>query len=622
MPEPAPTLKPVSDPSKDLTQRLGSSQAVYESIAALPFKFKPGERTSFDHTSQTVIIGVKQLEQLGITKQGIVDFIVLHELGHFKELNDDPEGYKKVIEEGSRADGLGKAYFGFYNALMDIYVNTNTKNRAPLYGGGGGGGGEEFSLDVKECYREQLFKERDFTDQPHSTQYAHYLLNLGMGVASDITVSPEVRGAINQGAVLYGQKLSTQDIIDTYLRPALGFHSSKSWQATIGQRKIVIDQTLRPIFEKLVKLDQEQKRDPNQSHPGDMEGFEASPDDLKRAVDEVLRRKVEANKSAQEKAQDNRAKDAKDLASKYLNPEEANDLAETLRRVEPTARELVQLFKSIIKSGFEYKREEQGHFKQGTKLDMQKAISQWGKIATVPDQARVMTRDVYEEVLKSNPTEVRVWLVPDLSGSMDGDIELVRDLAVSFATALQTLSAGAKLGQHTLRGSLSITGFNDNAIEVLPLTKDPTLEDIAKGYKKLKAGGGTSEHLALLKVLEEIKREPPNESRVDIVIGITDGDTDEPTESHQAVLELERLGVKLCAFKFRRGYIAPDVRPDPAQERLMREAQTPIPEAPPTDTFSEIWRTPKGAVGHFVRGAAQVIPAMREALRGMLTGER
>lgn len=616
MPEPAPTPKPVSDPSKDISQRLGGSQAVYESLAALPFKFKPGESTSFDHTSQTVIIGVKQLEQLGITKHGMVDFIVLHELGHFKELNDYPEGFKKVIDEGSRADGLGKAYFGFYNALMDIYVNTNTKNRAPLYGG------EEFSLDVKECYREQLFKERDFTDQPHSAQYGHYLLNLGMGVASDITVSPEVREAINQGAVLYGQKLSTQEIIDTYLRPALGFRSSKSWQATIGQRKIVIDQTLRPIFEKLVKLDQEQKRDPNQSHPGDMKGFEALPEDLKKAVDEVLRRKVEANKSAQEKAQDNRVKDAKDLASKYLNPEEANDLAETLRRIEPTARELVQLFKSIVKSGFEYKREVEGHFKKGTKLDIQKAISQWGKIATVPDQARVMTRDVYEEVLKSNPTEVRVWLVPDLSGSMEGDIDLVRDLAVSFATALQTLSAGATLGQHTLRGSLSITGFNDKAIEVLPLTKDPTLEDIAKGYKELKADGGTSEHLALLKVLDEIKREPPNESRVDIVIGITDGDTSDSEASHQAVLELERLGAKLCAFKFRRGYIAPDVRPDPAQDPLMRGAQKLTPEVPPPDTFSEIWSTPQGAVGHFVRGAAQVIPAVREALRGMLTGER
>ncbi|MEI6517897.1 MAG: hypothetical protein WCN89_04305, partial [bacterium] len=351
MPEPAPTPKPVSDPSKLTIERLGGSRDVYESLAALPFKVRLGERTSFDHTSQTVIIGVKQLEQLGITKQEIVDFIVLHELGHFKELNDDPEGYKKVIEEGSRADGLGKAYFGFYNALMDIYVNTNTKNRAPLYGGGG----EEFSLDVKECYREQLFKERDFTDQPHSAQYGYYLLNLGMGVASDITVSPEVREAVNQGAELYGKKFSTQEIIDTFLRPALGFRSSNSWQATIGQRKIVIDQTLRPIFEKLVKLDQEQKRDPNQSHPGDMEWFEASPDDLSKAVDEVLRRKVEANKSAQEKAQDNRVKDAKDLASKHLTPEEAIDLAETLRRVEPTASQLVLLFKSIVKSGFEYK---------------------------------------------------------------------------------------------------------------------------------------------------------------------------------------------------------------------------------------------------------------------------
>ena len=602
MPDAAAQLK------RDFTHELKQGEGVFETLTALPFTFRFGANTAFDHTKREVIIGVEQLAKMGITDPREVAFIVIHELGHFKEMVDDPEGYKKVINEGKRGDGLGKAYFRFYNALMDIYVNTNTRNKTSAYGG------EDFSPEIKDLYRERVFPSRDLRDLPLSTQFSYYLLNAGMGVAGDLTVSPEVSEKLNQPITLYGATYTVESVIENFLRPAIGMRNTKEWQATISQRKVVIDKTLKPIFEELIKKDQENSSDPNQGSPsGDLEGMEATPEELEKAVDEVLRQKAEGNKSAEEKAQDERSKAAEDLAKKHLSPEEAKDLADTSRRVRPAIVELVNLFKQIVDETVDYKKREQGFFKKGSALNIGRAISQFADIA---HGAQVMTRNVYEEVRTSMPQEVRVWLCLDLSGSMESDRKLLRDLSVTFAGALQTLSVGAKMGQHSLRGSLGIVGFNDQAIEVLPLTKDPTYEDIAKAYQHLAPAGGTSEHHALQKVVDAIKVDPPSEGRVDIVVGVTDGDTSDPMASHALVCELEGLGVKLAAFQFSRGYVAPDVKKTP--EEMMREAADG-PKAPPPNTFASIWQTPKsGQLGFCVRRAIQVIPAMRARLSDIL----
>lgn len=590
-------------------ERIQDKGGAYEMVSRLPFSIRIGEQTAFDHTRKTVIIGTKQLSDIGISEPTIVDFIVLHELGHFKELADDPVGYKKVIDEGTRKDGLGKAYFRFYNALMDIYVNTNTRNKAPVFGG------SEFSREVKECYREQLFKERDFTTMPLSTQYSYALLNMGMGIAADITVAPAVRAELDKQINLYGTQYTTQEIIDTFLVPAIGTRSSKEWQATISQRKTIIDETFRRSFERLVEKDVEEEEDPNQgSGTGDLEGVEASPEDFKKAIEEVERQIAEQNKSAAEKAAEERGKGVGKIAQKHLNPEEAQDFRETVERVQPTIIELVNLYQQIVRKEFDTKKTEQGFFKRGSSLDINRAVSQFGKIRDLPEESQVMMKDVYQEVVTYQPQQIRNWLSLDLSGSMNDDIGLLRELSVAFSGALQTLSMGAALGEHGLHGSLGIVGFNDNLIPILPLTRDPTYEHIAQSYKSLAASGGTAEHTALQKIVDEIKKDPPREGRVDIVIGITDGETNNPEKSKQLVKELEQLGVKLLAFRFTRGYVAPDVKPDPKQAAGEAANKLNEPPPPPPRTFGDIW----GKHGAVVNQAQQVIPAVRRGLEDLL----
>ena len=570
-----------------------TKERMYETLSGLPFKVRAGAKTSFDHTTNpgTVVLGLKQLARFGITEQNQIDFIVLHELGHFFELSQDPEGYMKVIDEAKREDGLGESYFRFYNALMDIYVNRNTRNKAPVYREGS----DSYSEEIKEMYTEKLFPTRDLTERPLSTQYSYALLNIGMGVGEDLTLSPQVQSAIDESLSFLGQELSTTDLIETYLIPVIGRRPANSWKATIGQRKRVIDATLRPRFEALIENDKKLGRDPNQGDAkGDIEGFEASPKELEEAIKEAKEIQREAQKTSEEKAADSREKAVEDLVKQELSPEEAEDFAKTHRRVYPQIVDVANILKSIVRQELDYRKQSRGYFTSGDLLDIPEAVESFHTIQTNPTGARVFKKQVYQPVSTEIPQHIRIWGAVDLSSSMASDIDMVRELCLIFGGALQMISDGAQLGQHELQASLCMYGYNDDAFQIIPYTDSPTVRNVAKGYRHLVASKETYEAPALKKIANEITNRERGDNVVDIVVAVTDGDTKKPEDSISLVDELTmRLGAKALAFKFSRGYHG-------SQDN--------------TDTFGEIWRTQ----GYRIQNAANVVPAVQEGLRDLL----
>lgn len=600
--------------SEILTQVRGKTH-MYEGIADLPFRVRTGPSTAFDHRTKpgTVILGVLQLERLEVTDPDVIDFIVIHELGHFFELSQDPQGFRTVIDEAKRDDGLGQAYFRFYNALMDIYVNHNTMNRAPQYRDAHG----DYTDEIKRLYTEKLFPKRDLTELPLSTQYSYALLNIGMHVGDDLVVSPEVQEALDKSFMRYGEEFTTQEIIETYLIPAIGVQSTKEWRATISERKGIIDATFRKRFEELIQVDQQNEQDPNQGMPdGDLEGFEASPDDLRRATEQAEAIQHQNNKSDEEKAADSRTEAVQEEAEKHLSPDEARDFAETYRRVYPQIVEVAQILKEIVRQEIDYRQETLGHFREGIEPDMEEVVEQFPTIVRNPSQAKVMLKDVYQEVIVEQPQHVRLWPILDLSGSMEDDISLVRDLCVVFSGAAQSITLEAELGQHQLRTSLGVTGYNNEAFEIVPLTESPTYADIAKGYSKLRATGGTYEAPALNKVARQIRRLERGENVVDIVLVVTDGETSVEGESITAIAKLKGLGAKLLAFQFSRGYLVPDQKTERKDSHgvgsFQYELKRPEPES---GTFGRIWREN----GYVIRGTYSVVPAVRDGLRELLT---
>lgn len=612
----------VKDPPEDQSSSIGDpfisdtgvlsqirhKSDAYESLTGLPFRVKSGSYTAFDHSSDpgTVLIGEVQLQKHGITSPLQRDFVVLHELGHFHELSMDPEGYQRVIDEVKRPDGLGQSYFRFYNALLDIYVNRNTLNRAPVYGDGTGG----FSEEVKELYTKRLFKERDFTKYPKSTQYSYALLNIGMGVGDDIKVSPEVLKALEAPLKLLGDNLSTSEMIEQFLIPAVGIRGRGEWRATVSERKSIIDKTFRVRFEELVELDRREESDPNRGDPlGDLEGIEPSVEDLGRATEAAKRILREQSKTAEERASDERQRAAEEEAREHLSEEEAKDFAETYSRVYPQILEVASILQDIVRDEISYRKESKGFFPTGDTVDVAEAVERFDIIQTNPTRARIFMRELYEEILTQQPQLVRVWGVFDLSGSMKNDIKLVRELKVICAGATQNVSLGAEIEQHSLRASFGSIGYNDNAFEILPLTAHPTYGDIAKSYSKLKAEGRTYEAPALRMVAEQISKLERDENVVDIVVSVTDGETRKEEESKLAVAELERLGAKLMAFRFGRGILIPDERPTE-----LSPEQFVAPPEPESGKFEAIW----GKYGYRVHRADKVAPAMRDRFREIL----
>lgn len=593
-------------------EEVEAKEATYEALAGLPFRVRLGQATAFDHTTDpgTVILGAFQLASMGITQPSEIDFCMIHELGHFKELVEDPDGFKKVISEADRSDGLGQAYFRFYNSLMDIYVNRNTMNKAPEYRDG-----KEYSQEVKDLYTKKLFAQRDFTELPLSTQYSYALLNIGMGVGDDLIVSPEVRQALDEPFMRGGKPRTTEELIETRMIPAIGIRSTKEWRATLSERKRIIDDTFRKRFEKLVTMDKERGDDPTRGSPGgDGQGIEAPIEDFKKAIQQAKKIVEEKAKSAEEKAADDREKKVGDQARKHLTPEDASDLAKMHRKVFPQIVEVVNIFKQIVEKEVTLRRETKGFFKTGTDLDMPEVVEEMPTILSNPTQARVFTREIPDPVVVEKQKHIRLWSAFDLSGSMSGDINLVKELCVLFSGSIQTLSLGAELGQHEVTGSYGAVGYANDAFELLPCTDAPTYEDIAKIYGKLIADGGTYEAPALRNILNKIKAAKVDDKVVDIVVVVTDGETSGEEESKAAIKELKALGVKVLAFQFSRGYLVPDKQPDKTQESedALREMfQRPEPES---GTFGKIW----GRDGYKVRGARQVVPAVREALRGLL----
>lgn len=595
-----------------LLEAVMAKAAAYEARAGLPFRVRPGPETAFDHTTDpgTVIAGVVQLTKLGISSPKDIDFIMLHELGHFYELSQDPQGYRSVIDEGKRDDGLGQSYFRFYNALLDIYVNRNTSQRAADYSDGSGG----FSQDIKELYTTKLFSKRNLTYLPKSTQYSYALLNIGMGVGSDLVVSPEVGMALKKPLNLMGKQYTTEDLIEQFLVPVIGIRSKGEWRATVTQRKSVIDATFRKRFEELVEIDRNEERDPNQgSASGDLEGVEPSVEDLDKATKVAERLQREAQKSPDERAADAREKSVHDAAKKHLDPEQAKDLAETYRRVYPQILDVVDILKSIVRKEIDHRKVQRGFFKSGQHLNISETVERLHTIQTNPSEARVFERDMYEEVTTEQPQHVRIWAVYDLSGSMHGDMQLVRELSVIFAGAVNTLCLGAELEQHTLRASFAAVGYSDYAFDILPLREGLTFGDIARSYGELSARIGTYEAPALRKVAEQLEGLERDENVVDIVVAVTDGETINESESKEQVQRLLGLGAKLIAFKFGRGYIVPDVQP---KDEEQGRGDSPLVTRPELESgqFSSIW----GQHGHQVRRSTEVVPAVRRGLSDII----
>jgi hypothetical protein len=578
-----PSIAPIIDRIKS---DLNGRRQVYETFAKRgDFGVKFGDSTAYDHTSGEVIVGVEQLYKLGMTKQIEYDFAVCHELGHMKELYDDPEGYAQVIKKGTREDNFGKLYFRLYNCLMDLYVN---KNNANVFSAFAAQGKPEFTFseDVEKCYREKLFRERDWTEQPFCLQYSDYLLQLGMGTADDIQLSPEVAAVIEEGIIDLGKQYTYKKFIRQFLWPKLD--KGSAYQATVGQRKSKIERCIEPIFERLLKQDIEKNKDLTAPNHG-----QNLPDigNLDDALSDARAKKAEREMSPEDRAKREAKRQAEKMAEKSgLNPEEAKKFLEFYEEMQPTIKDLCDLWRRLRTEVKEWVRYRDGFYKTGANLSVPEYIRRYATISQKPDQVPIMERDIYEQESEYRPRTFRLTLMPDLSGSMSGDIEKVQKLAIALAASLSTMNSEAHMNDDpdAISCGLDVIGYSDNAVPILEGKKEVSLADIMKTFGSIKVISGTSSDTALKRISENITPDSVAAmamgDEINILIELTDGDTNNPAESIRLLDQIEKAGYHTGAIKFGYGVRSLDRASDKPEEDLRKAEEASI-----RDTFGQMW---------------------------------
>jgi len=382
--------------------------------------------------------------------------------------------------------------------------------------------------------------------------------------------------------------------VEDFIKPRAG-RDTKA-----GQRHFVLQKTLEPVFQELLRKDLEdwQPQKPEQQ-PGqgqdDGEGGAGDPfgedyqefdqnnpdqideDQIKDWVDKSEQEKQDKETQASQQAQDEqkspeeRAQQSQEVldqswcATHGISPEALRQFRRIEAEIEPYLQDLALLWRKIIfGSSTRQERELEGHFKTGTELDVSKAIEQWPQIERGElDQAEVMKRMVSKERLIQRPDLIRVRLVGDMSGSMDeAKRHILQQCFVLILSSLREFNTYLNLTRSQTKSKLEADTeawiFGDSAQKIKRLRSETGVVDeqveTVKIFEQLNTTiGSTYDHLPLQEILVSLK--PEDKTRMDqeklleILFEVTDGGSSDPASSRQSVDQLLNAGVLARAFQ-------------------------------------------------------------------------
>jgi len=524
----------------------------------------------------------------------------------------------------------------FYNIFDDIYVNNLVARKAATYEKGTRGGNE-----VEKLYREKLFAQTDYTKLPRHMQFIYQLIREEMVADEKVVVSDEVESALQGKIKFMGSEYSAQEIVENFIKP------KKNRDTLAGQRYYVLQQTLEPIFQELLRKDlddwnpekpekqngqsqgegdgagnpfdqdyqEQEKNNPDQISPEDIEDWMKKNDqDKKKAEQKKAQGETDENKSVEEKAKESQDKlDADWCGKNNVNSETLKQFRKIEAEVAPYLADLSKLWQKIIfGSTRKIEREMDGHFKSGTDLDIQKTVEQWPDIQKGNfDEARIFKKMTQKEILIQKPELIRVRLAGDMSGSMNSEkIHILQQCFVLLLSSLQEFNSYLNFERTRTKSKLEVDTeawiFGDSAECVKKLRSD-------SGYGEEKAGivrifeklqrtiGGTYDNKALEAISENISAD--DKARIEqgkimeIVFEITDGGSSDERSARMAVDRL--LGSGMIARAFQIGSVSESEK----------------------EVFNKVWNNNRAeGLGEIVgENIANLLPAITEVLKKYLS---
>jgi len=341
-------------------EMLDAHQRFFATFAQdVSLRFRMGNAFFIDLEHGEVNLDTRWFAEKGFTPTQI-RWAVLHELGHFLDLAQDPEGMMKnfdLIQQQARNTGAlmmkkweekygdedpafierlkkqlpmskkdpaktlnaversaYKMHHTFYNIFDDIFDNNSVARKAPTY--------EEHTTDgqeVKRLYKEKLFPKTEYSTLPRHLQFVYALLREEMVKDEEVTVSEEVKQVLHHAMPFLGKQLKPKDVVNQLLKPKKGRDTKPS------QRYFVIQKTLEPIFQQLLLKDLEEwdpqkppEQPPQQGDPsgepqeGDPNPFADDYNDFEQnSPDQIPQEDIDAWSDKHQEEKDKKEREAK-----------------------------------------------------------------------------------------------------------------------------------------------------------------------------------------------------------------------------------------------------------------------------------------------------------------------
>ncbi len=467
-------------------------------------------------------------------------FATFHEAEHFRDMIQNPEVYKRVFDYfKTRTDvhpSYPKALQRLYNCIDDVLVNKVVMTRWAA------------GSKVKSALYPKLFPSSNLRiagmpprEQPYHRQFMYALLRESMLPDETCEVSPEVRAEIGAFQARLG-RVKTLDFLTAVNPRSQGAHVDAE------ERYDFMRFALEPIFERLYKLDLENKRIQEEEN-GDEKGKgddgregdfsddpfdDAIPDPM--APGDLFDQAQKINEKLSQKKDD--------AFKKALGVEKGDFLAyqKDYKKIEKYITKLSEVFDRVIDRRKSYRRKLRKRVKEGPMLDSRLAAVGYAEIKAGQEDPAIMLDYEKIEQIRNMPNGLEFTIVCDGSGSVSYNplrARLERQLAVlameAFAEFRNRIEKEKRKGERIELDIKTETRiFSDDDKVVQPLSNKFDHVSRVRLHKALLGmpGGGNNEPATF----DAIRREQFNRQTCDrlakgelkkIIIFLTDGQTDE-----------------------------------------------------------------------------------------------
>lgn len=508
------------------------------------FTFKRGNVWAINPDNGEATFDPKFFEDRGYTQAQSL-FATLHELRchlvEVKKIIDQPGGIDAYLRFKERAGQKQRIHI-WENCRTDIKGNTEIMRFAPA-----------LTPDARRLYKEKLWPETDFTEQPKHLQFMYAILRQNMVPDESVTIDPKVQEAIDKLRNVRGKDVVALST-DPCQNPLFALMLSEKY--------------IEPVIEELYEEDLKNKNHQGKGQNNNQEAFANDYQDYEKRHPEPMEDGgMEEKIKAMSESQSDASRYNAGYEQEYgVNMREVADYFSEYQKVGQYIEPLRQIFHRIVEQRKTPVRRLAALKEEGIMVDPGLVAQTYLDIQSGIQHPKTM-KDFEGSFIEENiPGKFLVRLVADQSTSMDGEKAVVqRRSAIVVMEALKEFSdlldeerPGLKVDLD-VQTELSSFGVNEGIRLYKPLSNELTEQQRINYFKGLlETPGETNDYDALAAIELDIQEKTTSEptymeelrsgKRRELVIVLSDGKSSDEDRLNRRLQNLRGLGVKVVGL--------------------------------------------------------------------------